>query len=137
GNEPQRGDRAQHRPPLISQLAQRRAHEHPQTLVRRPDDHVACRFFAHRDTPCYVVAIYRRKEIGKSCNQALSTTLSRPACEQPKTLRAEWPTRPLGTSRQVRNSGAGCAPRTAAAMSSAVVRSLYAPTKRRTPPTIA
>ncbi len=36
--QPQRRDRPRHRLPLLRHLAERGAHEHPQTLVRRPDD---------------------------------------------------------------------------------------------------
>jgi len=38
-------------PPLLRQLAQREAHEHPQTLVRGPDDHRIPSFTACL-TPC-------------------------------------------------------------------------------------
>jgi hypothetical protein len=36
-HQPQPGDRIPHRPPLGSELLQRRAHEHPHPLIWRPD----------------------------------------------------------------------------------------------------
>src|SRR5206468_7164776 len=44
----QRRNSTRHRPPLLGQLAQRGTHEHPQTPVRSPDDHLIARPLAHR-----------------------------------------------------------------------------------------
>ena len=46
--QPQRRDSPRDRPPFLGQLTQRGTHEHPQPLVRSPDDRLILRSLAHR-----------------------------------------------------------------------------------------
>jgi hypothetical protein len=74
--QPQRRDGPLHRAPLFGQLAKRGADEHPQALVRRPDDHLTPRPLVHQSPRVHPTAQVWNQPVRAGNPRAASVSVS-------------------------------------------------------------